>query len=156
MRRKEREVKDLPTIRSILGACKVCRVAVQDSAGLYIVPMSFGYAFRDEALHLYFHSAGQGRKVAAFRQSPAVAFEMDCNCELVPGATACDYACTYQSIIGNGVISPVTVQEEKAAALTAIMKQQTGEDFLFREQMTKSVCVYEITSTDFTAKQYIK
>ena len=31
----------------------------------YIVPLNFGYTYEEDVLKLYFHSAGEGRKVDA-------------------------------------------------------------------------------------------
>ena len=42
MRRSERQVTDLVAIQAIVAACRVCRLAVWDREGPYIVPMSFG------------------------------------------------------------------------------------------------------------------
>ena len=42
MRRAERQVRDLGAIQKIVQQCKVCRLAMADEEGLYIVPMSPG------------------------------------------------------------------------------------------------------------------
>ena len=42
MRRSEREITDPEKLRQILDACKVCRIAMQDEQGLYLVPLNFG------------------------------------------------------------------------------------------------------------------
>ena len=57
MRRKDREITDIEEIRDIIEKCKVCRLAMQDEEGLYLVPLNFGYEFEEESLALYFHSA---------------------------------------------------------------------------------------------------
>lgn len=64
MRRKDRELTELGEILQVVERCKVCRLAMADAAGLYLVPMNFGYAYVEGRLELYFHSAREGRKVA--------------------------------------------------------------------------------------------
>ena len=43
MRRKDRHITQPDRIMSIIDGCSVCRIAMQDGEGLYIVPLSFGY-----------------------------------------------------------------------------------------------------------------
>ena len=45
MRRKDRELTELGEILQVVERCKVCRLAMADAAGLYLVPMNFGYAY---------------------------------------------------------------------------------------------------------------
>ena len=60
-------------------------MAVHDEEGMYIVPLNFGYTYEDDVLKLYFHSAGEGRKVDALAADPKVAIEMDTDHYLVEG-----------------------------------------------------------------------
>ena len=43
MRRKDREITERAEIEAILREAQVCRIALADDDGPYIVPMSFGY-----------------------------------------------------------------------------------------------------------------
>ena len=65
MRRKDREVTNPEEIESILRRCRVCRIAMQDEEGLYILPLSYGYEMDNGCLTLYFHGAKEGRKIRA-------------------------------------------------------------------------------------------
>ena len=47
MRRMDRLVSDRAGIGRIIADSAVCRVAVKDEEGLYIVPLSFGYTETD-------------------------------------------------------------------------------------------------------------
>ena len=76
---------------AILDQCKVCRVALQDKQGLYLVPLNFGYQYEDGHLILYFHSAKSGRKIDALQENSAVAFEMDCAHRLIEAENPCQY-----------------------------------------------------------------
>lgn len=152
MRRTDREVTDIKTLLAILDQCKVCRVALQDNDGLYLIPLNFGYQYNG-ALTLYFHSAKEGRKASAFNRSCPVCFEVDCGHKLIEGATPCQYGYQFQSIVGNGVVRPVEGLDEKKMALSILMKHQTGKSFSFQDNMASSVAVYRLDVSSFTGKQ---
>ncbi len=155
MRRQDRAVTDERELRAILDSCKVCRIAMQDRDGLYIVPMNFGYTWEDGVLRLYFHSAGEGRKLEALAENPHVAFEMDSGHALVEGDTACAYAYRFQSIIGSGEAAFITDSAEKKKALSLLMQHQTGRDFFFDDRMAATVTVFQIRATAFTGKRHL-
>ena len=153
MRRKEFEVTEPEALRAILDECKVCRVAVRDSEGMYIVPMNFGYQMKGQSLTLYFHSAKEGRKVDAFAKDGSVAFEMDCGHELIAREKACAYSYAYKSIIGDGIISTVDDPEQKKETLSILMRHQSGKEFTFTDEMASTVLVFKLESTHYTGKQ---
>jgi len=154
LRRKDREVTEIKELIQIIDQCKVCRIAIQDSAGLYIVPMNFGYAYENNQLVLLFQSAKDGRKVRALKENSDVCFEMDCEHRLITGDTACQYSYSFKSIIGNGKVVFIDDAEEKKAALSALMKHQTGKDFSFDDKMIDSVLVFKIIVHEFTGKYH--
>ena len=47
-------------------------VGMADGSRIYIVPMNFGYEFEGDSLILYFHGAGEGRKLELIRKNPEV------------------------------------------------------------------------------------
>lgn len=153
MRRKDREVTNIEEQLSILNDCKVCRIAVQDAQGLYIVPLSFGYSYDEGRLTLYFHSAPSGRKIRAIEENGSVAFEMDCRHRLIEAENACGYGCTFGSIIGSGTASIVRDTKEKQKALSRLMKHQTGKDFVFDGRQADAVTVFRLDATDFSVKE---
>lgn len=155
MRRKDREVTALADQLSILQDCKVCRVAMQDTSGLYIVPLNFGYSYEKDCLTLYFHSALSGRKISAIEENGAVAFEMDCRHRLIEAENACGYGYAFGSIIGNGTASIIGEMEEKQKALALLMKHQTGKDFVFDSQGAKAVTIFKIVVSSFSVKQHL-
>ena len=151
MRRANREIKDLDEIKKIVDECKVIRIAMKDDEGLYIVPLNFGYTFRDNTFTFYFHSAKEGRKIDGFKANNEVAFEMDCEHELVVAEKACGYSYKFASIIGTGKVSFLD-GEEKLNALSILMKHQTEKDFAFDKKMAKGVAVCSLTAEKLTAK----
>ena len=153
MRRIDREVTEPSALQGILGQCKVCRLAVVDEKGPYIVPMNFGYEYEDGRLTLYLHSAREGRKVRAFEKSPLVAVEMDCAHRLIEEPQPCQYGYAYQSITGSGRIFLVEDTNGKKKALSLLMKHQTGRDFTFEDAMVQAVLVYRVELSEFSGKQ---
>lgn len=155
MRLAKRQVKDLAAIQEIVAQCKICRLAMEDQEGLYIVPMSPGAKWENEKLTLYFHCAGEGRKIAALRKDPRCAFEMDCGWRLTGEENdACSYSCDYQSVTGAGIVRFVEDPEEKMTALAAIMTHQSGKEFSFTEKMAQSVTILALEAETYTAKAH--
>lgn len=153
MRRANREVVDFEEIKKIVDECKVLRIATKDAEGLYVVPLNFGYSCDGGKFTFYFHSAKEGRKVDAFKANAQVAFEMDCEHELVEAEKACGYSYKFASIIGTGTVEFLD-GEEKLNALSTLMNHQTGKDFTFDEKMTKGVAVYSLVADSLTAKAH--
>lgn len=152
MRRSDREVTQRNELISIINQCKVCRIAMQDADGLYIVPLNFGYIYETDKLTLYFHCAKEGRKLDAIAQNPSVCIEMDCEHQLVEAETACEHGYAFKSIIGNGIASVIDDIEIKKKALIQIMKHQTGKQFTFTDEMTDIVTVFQVEVESFTGK----
>lgn len=153
MRRSDREITDRQEILEILNRARVCRLAMQDADGLYIVPMNFGYEWPEDGdLTLYFHCAADGRRVRALQSCPSVAFEMDQELAQIPAETACGYGCLYESVIGNGRAAFLEEASEKQHALAVLMHHQTGKDFSFTPAMTQGVTVFRVQATSFTVK----
>lgn len=153
MRRADKEVKDLDQLEEILRACTAVRIGVRDERGMFIVPMSYGYALEGEKLTLFVHSAPEGRKVSAFRAGGEAAFEMDCGHALRPADTACGHSYTYRSIMGSGTIRELTEPQEKYEALNAIMRHMTGRNWEMPEPAVARVSVFAIWAERWTGKR---
>lgn len=125
MRRKDREVKDKPDIEAILAEARVCRLAFVDEGRPYIVPLNFGWDWAEGAAFpiLYFHCAREGRKLELMRARPLVGFELDVEGALETGPKACDWGMAYASVIGDGLLSELSGEEERRRGLDAVMRQ---------------------------------
>ncbi len=154
LRRKDREVTETSELMQIIDQCKVCRIGVQDNAGLYIVPMNFGYTYENNQLVLFFHSAKEGRKINALKENIDICFEMDCEHRLITGDEACQYSYSFKSIIGNGKVVFIDDVEEKKTALSILMRHQTGKVFSFDDRMVNSVLVFKIIVHEFAGKYH--
>ncbi|MDR2743267.1 MAG: pyridoxamine 5'-phosphate oxidase family protein [Treponema sp.] len=155
MRRKDREVTGAEELLEIIQECGVCRLGMADNGTPYIVPLNFGYEYRDDTLFLYFHSAREGKKIDLLKENNRVCFEMDCGHKLTPGKDACDYGFNYASVIGLGTVEFIEDETEKIRALNLLMKHQTGEDrdFAYREADLRAVAVYRLRAETLTGKK---
>ena len=153
MRRKDRQITDLEAIRAILDKAKVLHLAMIDGDRPYAVPLNYGYTLENGALTLYLHSAREGRKLDVLRQNDRVAFVLETNVSQVSGGDIpCKYGEAYASVMGEGRAVLLTDSAEKMAALSILMKTQTGRTFSFTPEMTDGVAVIRIDVDSFTAK----
>ena len=152
MTRREFEVTDSNVIRDILKESKVLHLGLVDDGMPYVVPMNYGYKMEDGKLTLYLHSAVKGYKLDVIAKNPVCCFEMDCGVEPFEGKIACQYGITYYSLMGRGKIHLVEDVAEKEAAMTLLMKAQTGKDFEFNERLVSIVSVIRIEVSEYTAK----
>jgi nitroimidazol reductase NimA-like FMN-containing flavoprotein (pyridoxamine 5'-phosphate oxidase superfamily) len=166
MRRADREVTEAEEIRAILDGCDIVRVAYQDAEGLSIVPVNFGYVYMPQdgsdkpSLRLFMHSALHGRKIDAIRAAGnalEVAFEMECDCEVIEGRTACNWSESFTSIVGTGTASIIEDSAQADAALSALMSKQAHmPDVHFTERQLATVTVWKVEASYFTAKNHPK
>lgn len=78
MRRKDREIKCLDDIFSVVENCAVVHVAMVDGGKPYVVALNFGFERRGGSLILYLHSAQEGKKMDILRKNPNVVFLLVC------------------------------------------------------------------------------
>ena len=154
MRRKDREVTDIEQKLGIIRRCKVLRLGMAEQNMPYIVPLNFGFDYRDGLLTLYVHGAKEGKKVDILNRNKQVCFEMDGEHSLIPGKDAASYSFAYESIIGFGTAEILETDEEKTYGLNALMKQQTGleANLTHPPQLLQSVTVVRIRVSSFTGK----
>lgn len=155
MRRKNREVTDINEIKAIVDKLSVARLGMNDEGKVYIVPMNFGYEWREgRKLALYFHCAKVGRKIDILKKNNAVCLEMDGSHGLMEGDKACDYSYYFASLIGNGTVEFVEDTQEKIHGLSLIMKHMAGmEDANFEEKWVNAVCIFKVELTEYRVKQ---
>ena len=153
MRRKDREITRIEEILDIIGKAKYLHLGLFDGEYPYVVPLHYGYEYADGKLVFYCHGAGEGHKLDLIRKDPHVCVELECEVELLSaGEEACRYGAAYASVIGRGTAETVVDAREKIHGLSLLMKNQTGRDFVFTEQMAALVTVIRISVPDFTAK----
>ncbi len=152
MRRKDREITDFDEIMRIISKCDVCRLALFDRDFPYIVPLNFGVDVQDGQVYLYFHSAGQGKKLDLIAQDNRATFEMDCEHNIILYQERMSCTMGYASVIGHGTVEFVP-DEDKLAALRILMRHYHAEDFAFNEDMAKVTAVYRLKVLDMVGKR---
>ena len=148
MRRKEKEITDQTELESIIKQSQVCRLAMVDGGVPYLVPLCFG--FRDGVL--YFHSAGEGKKIDILRKNNSVCFEFDVVRGLSTGKTACDWGINYRSVIGFGKAVILEHPEEKRSALEIITAQYADKDYKLTDGAVKETLVIKVEIENMTGK----
>ena len=148
MRRKEKEISDWSEIEAIIKKALVCRLAMADKNGPYIVPLCFG--FRDNTL--YFHSAVRGKKIDILRENPRVCFEFDGDCDIRSDEKACEFSMRYSSVIGFGTAAFVEEPRAMRDALDVIMAQYSDGEFDYTELALKKIAVFKVDIDGMTGK----
>ena len=152
MTRRERQIFDADKIKEIFDKAKVLHLGMVDGAEPYVVPMNYGYVFREDKPVIYLHCARRGRKLDVLKVNNKVFFELECDLVPFEGDVACKYGISYSSVMGRGNAFIVEDVEEKKHALSVIMKTQTGKDFYFDEKMVSVLSVIRIDVDEYTAK----
>ena len=152
MTKRELQITDLNEIKAILDTAKVLHLGLAVEGEPYVVPMNYGYIMEGEKLTLYLHSAVQGKKLDMMKANSKVFFELDCDNKPFEGEKPCQYGLAYSSVMGRGEAVLVEDVQEKMAAMTALMKTQTGKDFTFNERLVSIVAVIRIDVAEYTAK----
>ena len=154
MRRKDREIKDLDDIGQILEQCTVCHLGMCCDGMPYVVPMNYGFSLGKQGLTLYFHCAGEGKKLEILRENPQVCFTIDRPLGLMPAEIACRFSMAFESVIGSGTVRFLNGTEEKVEALRAIMRHYSGREWdTFDPDAVKSVALFAVDAEEFTAKR---
>ena len=148
MRRKKQEISDLEVLKDIFHDALVCRLAMMAGKVPYVVPLNFGY--RDNVL--YFHSAGEGRKLDLLQQHPEVCFEVESGVKMVQGKDACSWGVSFRSIIGYGIAEIVTDADEKRRGLDVIMAHYSDEKFEYPDSSIDRTTVIKVEISSMTGK----
>ena len=149
MRRQEREIRDEKELHKILETGLVCRLGLYDGQYPYVVPMNYGY----RGGRIYFHCAGEGRKIDILKKYDRVCIEIDIDSRIVRGDSACRWATKYRSVIGFGTGRIVDDETEKKAALDVIMAHYGGQEGPYDEKSLQRICVIEVVIESMTGKQ---
>lgn len=153
MRRHEREISDGERMDAFILSCDTVRLAFSDEKGAYVVPLSFGYRNRDGVRAFYFHGAKAGRKMDFLKAGGPIGFELDKVHRFQGGEDACSWTVLYESVIGTGTAEILEAAEEKAEALTLIMRHYTArEDWDFPESQLKRTTVFKLIVRDLSFK----
>ena len=149
MRRKDQEITSREEIELIIQKSLVCRLAMVDEYGPYIVPLNFGYKNNT----LYFHSAKKGKKLDILEKNNQVCCEFDIDLKMKKAAKPCEWGIEYKSVIGFGKASFVEDFESKGKALDIIMGHYSGKSFPYSEADLKKVAIIKVKLLNVTGKR---
>lgn len=154
MRRSDKEITEFAEKLEVLDRCDVIRLGMVDDGKAYVVPVNFGYNVENGQISIYFHCAGEGRKIDVLAKNPNVFFEADYNFDVVKGETACRWTARYASVMGEAVAGQLVSEKEKIAAFRIIMKKYgyEGEPHFDSAALARTH-LYRLTVTDITAKK---
>jgi nitroimidazol reductase NimA-like FMN-containing flavoprotein (pyridoxamine 5'-phosphate oxidase superfamily) len=151
MRRKDREIKNKNELIEIFEKADVCRIAINSEIAPYIVPLNFGYKWKDK-IEIYFHCALEGRKIELLAKNNIVGFEIDIDHELIKSEKACNWGMKYKSIIGIGKIIEIIDYHEKKEAFNQIMRHYGSkkdkieyDEIIFNKTQILKLIVKEMT-----------
>lgn len=158
MRRAKREVRDVAELRSIVERASVVRVGSVDAEGPFIVPMSFGFELGEKdgapAWTFWLHSAGEGRKVDAWRARPEVALELDVPAGVITGDFSCAYSYAFESVMATGLVREVKDPAEKVHGLACVMEHMApGAPARFSDEAVERVSVWRVDARSLTGKR---
>jgi hypothetical protein len=117
----------------------------------YVVPLSFGY----ESGILYFHSAGEGKKLDMLEENNRVCFEVDIDHKIVKAEDPCDWGMNYRSVIGFGRATILEDDNSKRVGLTTIMRQYSEGTYTFPESEVKGTTVIKVDIDSMTGKEKV-
>ncbi|MDO8724527.1 MAG: pyridoxamine 5'-phosphate oxidase family protein [Candidatus Methanoperedens sp.] len=149
MRRKDREIKEMIEIESIINGSPVCRIALAENGLSYIIPVCFGYSNKS----LFFHSANAGKKIDMIKKNNNVCFEFDIFEGLITNGNPCDWDVRYESVIGYGNAHFIEGSQEKINALNIILRHYSDKSFEFPENSIRNVTVIKIEIEEITGKR---
>lgn len=151
MRRKDKEITDQQTIRSILENAEICRLGLAENNEAYIVPVNYAYT----GGAIYIHSAQNGRKIDILKQNNKVTFEVEADCTIEKGPEPCNWTTRYRSVMGKGTMSIETSPDEKKFALDLIMRKYGwgNGDLNYDPALLSRLCILKLNIETLTGKQ---
>ena len=153
MRRHDREVTDFQEILEIIHRCQVCRLALNNGAYPYLLPVNFGEEVVGGQLVLYFHGAVSGTKYRLMEADPHASFEMDCKTVLCSDRSIGECTMAYESVIGQGLLQEITQKEKKLHALDVLTAHYHPEGFAYDRSILPQTRVWSLTVETITAKR---
>ncbi len=153
MRRSNREITDVGAIERFIAKQHIIRIGLYDNGEIYIVPVNYGYEYRNGVFTFYFHGARAGRKYGLAKANPCVGFEIDGEYRPLLSDNPCACSACFQSVIGSGRLSLVDGNEDKIKGLDRIMYQLTGKsEHTYSKEMLASVAVFRLEATQLSCK----
>lgn len=161
MRNKLQEITDQSMVKSFLSKNRYFVLAIQDGDQPYAVPLNYGFTLDDSgALTVYFHTASGGRLYEIIHREGCENIKVAIAIAEMKGiVTSLEFVCQwnvdYKSILGQGLLSKLTTDEDREKALRVIMDGFGAEPgYKFEPaNMFKAAAVYEIKLQEYQMKR---
>lgn len=159
MRRKDREITDIETIRQIIDSCETMELGLYDPDDPqfpYIVPVNFGYTISDsrgtKEIVFYIHGAREGRKFGLMQKNQKCSFTMYCNSyiELLPNTG--DVTSRYRCIMGKAELELLEGEEAVRGLEQLMARRADTRCFDWNRKAVPRVCVWKLRVTAIFAK----
>jgi nitroimidazol reductase NimA-like FMN-containing flavoprotein (pyridoxamine 5'-phosphate oxidase superfamily) len=154
MRLKEKQVTDRAEILDIIKKCERCRLGFSEDGIPYVIPINYGFTFTDGVLTLFFHCAGEGRKIDVIKKNPLVCFEIDCHTRIDPGQNPDKFAIIYESLVGTGTMEFVNDFNEKRTILGNMIRKFRSFNPLYHPNPLTDNRVDEVTIMKLVLDEY--
>jgi uncharacterized protein len=149
MRRTDKEITEAALLWRIIEQCEVCRLGLAKDNAPYILPVSFGY----HGNRIYFHTAGEGKKIDFMLANNRVCVEFERGVRVIPHDNPCEWTFSFQSVIGYGAVHELTEPADKVLGLNHIMRHYSGREWVFDVADMAKIRVWSITLESLTGKQ---
>lgn len=155
MRRTDREIVDINEIFGMLDRCTSACIGFKTDDYPYMIPMTFGAAIEDGKITVYFHCAGEGRKLELLAKDDRICVEAHTyeRTEMTQdgGITA-----KYESVIGFGKAVRISETADKVAAMKIMLDHYDSSGFPVTSCKGLSKCeVYKVVLEEVTGKRNI-
>lgn len=153
MRRKDREVTGASELDDIIRRGECLHLGLRDGDGVYVVPLSYGFAWEEDRRAFYFHGAGAGKKLELIREDPRVSFCITLEHGVIPGETAGNYSFAYESVMGTGRIEVLEDPGEKRRGLACLFSHYAPEqEFTSPDRVVENTAVLRLLVEEISGK----
>lgn len=155
MRRVDRDYTDTPGIpERVVAEAEVLHIALPVEGGVpYIVPLCFGHEKRkDGGWTFWFHKAGAGRANDIIGSSCVCGFSLETGCSLFMDDAKRTCNMDYGSMVGEGVVSLVTDEEERLRGIRLLMEHYGRAGYPVEMRSMPVIKVYRLDTTRVSVK----
>ncbi len=139
LRRSEKEITDPTEMWAIIAGQKYMTLALCRDNIPYLVTVNYGYVEAEQCL--YFHCAGEGKKIDYLRANPLVWGQIVEDNGYQDGK--CDHA--FRSVQFQGHVTFVEDSEEKRRALALMIERLESDPQAVQARLLTAVAVKKVT-----------
>jgi hypothetical protein len=155
MRRKDREITDIATLKEILQKGDACSLALVDGMRPYVVTLNYGFEWNGDLPVFWFHCAKEGRKIDLIRKNAAACVSVDVDHELIKGDKGCDWSMKFRSVVAEGEVEIVEDPAEQKRGMDVVMEHYAGPNGWepYDERVLKVTALLRMRVSSVSGKQ---